>query len=55
MNKDEIDVYKISSLGIGSDLNADGYVIFYESRACNIKFYEWLNKSILIPFIFMIK
>jgi hypothetical protein len=55
MGANEIDWYKVQGLGVGTDLTAAGYVVFCQSRCCNLEFYKWFNNSILIPFVFKIK
>ena len=40
LNKDVIILFRCSDLGISSDPNAYGYLVYCKSRACNINFYK---------------
>ena len=40
-----IDVPLVPGLGIGTDLRADGYVVFSKTRAVNEEFYRWWGGS----------
>lgn len=51
MAADEIDVVQTNLLGSSSDAGIKGYIVFCKSRCCNVRFYEWYNNEILIPFI----
>ena len=47
----EIDVYEVHGLQTHSGIEGKGYVVFCESRACNLKFYKWYVQTILIPHV----
>lgn len=52
MDEDELRVYKVPMLGIGTNLIDNyGYVVISKTRCANIKFYKWLYEFVLIPFI----
>jgi len=55
MESNDIDVYEASGMGTSTDAVSKGYIVFLPTRGCNKAFYEWLNKSILIPFVVAIK
>lgn len=49
MKKEDIDVHEVSGLGIGTHIGAKGYIVICDTRQCNVAFYRWFNKTILIP------
>ena len=51
MSAGEIDVYEVHGLQTHSGIEGKGYVVFCESRACNLKFYKWYVQTILIPHV----
>lgn len=51
MGPTEIDAYKVHGLGGDIGTQSYGYVVFCKSRGCNKAFYQWYNKTVLIPFI----
>jgi hypothetical protein len=55
MKEELIDVYNILGLGVGTDITSHGFVVFCNSRQCNIEFYKWFNEIVLIEFIQNIK
>jgi hypothetical protein len=46
-----IDVHLVRGLGIGTDLTADGYVVFAKARAVNEEFYRWWFVTIYCKFV----
>lgn len=46
-----IDVHLVPGLGIGTDLRADGYVVFAKTRSVNEEFYRWWFATIYIKFV----
>ena len=46
-----IDVHLVPGLGIGTDLRADGYVVFSKTRAVNEEFYRWWFVTIYTKFV----
>ena len=55
MGLNDLDVQRVAGLGIGTDIGNSGYVVFCKTRCCNIAFYDWFNRYILLPFIEKIK
>ena len=51
MGADDIETYSVLGLGVGTDITADGYVVFMKSRAGNKSFFSWLNYNIIIPYV----
>ena len=51
MKEGEIDVYEVPGLGIGTEINSGGYIVFAKTRAVNENFYCWWFNSIYIPFV----
>ena len=54
MNNLDIDVYSVPDLSLSVDAEK-AYLVFCKSRACNYKFYDWFNSTILFNFIDSIK
>ena len=46
-----IDVHLVPGLGIGTDLKADGYVVFAKTRCVNEEFYRWWFTTIYVKFV----
>jgi hypothetical protein len=46
-----IDIHLVPGLGIGTDVQADGYVIFAKTRAVNEEFYRWWFTNIYVKFV----
>lgn len=55
MAEDEMRVVKVPGLGVGTNLDNQGYVVFCKTRSANEKFYSWMMEFVLIPFINQIK
>ena len=55
MDEDDIDVYEVPGLSIGTEISATGYVVFCKTRFCNDAFYTWLVKKHLVPWVQEIK
>lgn len=56
MNKEAMNIIKVPVLGMSVDPECDyGFIVFAQSRATNIKFYEWLLKDYLIPWVRLIR
>lgn len=51
MAPDEIEVYSVAGLGIGTDLAAIGYVVFAKTRCVNEAFYAWWFENVFIKFV----
>jgi hypothetical protein len=50
MKEGEIDVYEVAGLGLGTEVNNVGYVVFAKSRTVNEEFYRWWFTDIFIKF-----
>jgi hypothetical protein len=55
MHPSGLDVHRVAGLGIGTDIGNSGYVVFCRTRCCNIAFYDWFNRQLLLLFIDRIK
>jgi hypothetical protein len=55
MEKDVIDCYSITGLGIGTDPANKGYLVFCKDRCLCNDYYEWILRVCLIDFIKKIK
>ena len=55
LRKDECKVHKIPQLSIGLDANPYGYIIFCKTRCGNPAFFHWLNESVLLPYVRMLR
>ena len=55
MDKEVIDIYQSSHLGLAPVAGSKGYVVFMKSRAGNEKYFEWLMSTMVIEFINHIK
>ena len=51
MEAGTIDVHLVPGLGIGTDLKADGYVVFAKTRSVNEEFYRWWFTTIYVRFV----
>ena len=51
MEAGTIDVHLVPGLGIGTDLKADGYVVFAKTRSVNEEFYRWWFTTIYVKFV----
>ena len=47
----KIDVHLVPDLGIGTDLRADGYIVFAKTRSVNDEFYRWWFMTIYVKFV----
>jgi hypothetical protein len=50
MKNEEIDVYEVAGLGLGTEVNNVGYVVFAKTRTVNEEFYRWWFTDIFIKF-----
>jgi hypothetical protein len=55
MEKDSIDSYEVSGLGVGADPSNKGYLVFCKDRSLCGAFYEWMICERLVAFIQKIK
>jgi hypothetical protein len=55
MKEDLIDVHEVKGLGVHTGANNKGYVVFCQSRSCNLNFYKWFNENVLTEFIIELK
>ena len=46
MKEGLIDFYEVPGLGIGTEINSSGYIVFARTRAVNESFYRWWFASI---------
>ena len=53
--EDEIDVYRIPQLSHHCSGTTKAYLVFCNTRGCNVQFYEWLNREVLTSFIMTLK
>ena len=51
MSEEECLVYQIPGLGTNREQNNFGWLCFTKTRACNVKFYDWFARTVLIPFV----
>ena len=51
MEKDAADVYPGQGLGISTDAQSSGYVVFCKTICCNGKFFRWPNDEIIFSCI----
>ena len=51
MKEGEIDVYEVPGLGIGTEINSGGYIVFAKTGSVNENFYRWWFTSIYVPFV----
>jgi hypothetical protein len=49
MDEDAIDVHRVEGLGVGTQLESHGYLVFCKTRCCNLAFFVWYNKHVVIP------
>ena len=50
MKEGEINHYEIPGLGIGTEVDTSGYIVFPKTRSVNESFYRWWFHSIYVPF-----
>jgi hypothetical protein len=55
MDTESIDVYRVPCLSLSCHLESTGWLVFCKTRCCNITFYRWLLKEMVIGFISSIK
>lgn len=55
LGSDLIDVHLVKGLSIRGNLESKAYVVLVHSRACNIEFYKWLYRSVVIPFVISLR
>ena len=55
MKESEIDVHLVKGMGIGTDLNADGWVVFAKTRSVNPEFYRWWFTTVFCKFVLDLK
>ena len=55
LDKEECLVYEVPCLTASVQVGAFGYVCFCKTRAGNAKFFKWLNITVLLPFIKLLK
>ena len=51
MKEGEIDVQEAPGLGIGTEVNSSGYIVFAKTRAVNEFFYRWWFDCIYVSFV----
>ena len=51
MDRNAIDVYRVSALGISTELHSDDYLVFCKTRCRNTNFLKWVNEAILFKSI----
>lgn len=51
MPEEDFEVYEVPGIGIGVSEMQSGCLVFMKSRAGNSKFFKWLNKEVIIPYI----
>lgn len=51
MNDDDFIFHKVFGLGTATILGNFGYLCFTKSRACNVAFYTWFAREVLVPFV----
>jgi hypothetical protein len=51
MPKDKVDVYHNAFLSISATRGDYGYLVFVNSRQCNLEFFKWFNKDVLVPYV----
>jgi hypothetical protein len=51
MSEEDIEIYDVLGLGIGTDVTSSGYMIFMKQRAGNKAFFSWLNTNVIIPYV----
>ena len=49
--KHAVDIDPVQGLGISTDVQSSGYVVFCKTRCCNGKFFRWLNDKIIFTCI----
>lgn len=55
MAEDTIDVYRVPCLSLSVSLESTGWLVFCKTRCCNLAFYRWLLKDMIVDFISLIK
>jgi hypothetical protein len=51
MDPGELETYEIPGLGIGTNLESKGHLVFSSTRAGNVPFFRWFTLNILVPFV----
>ena len=51
MPEEEFAVYEVPGLHAHTGMCGKGYIVLCKTRCCNAAFYNWFNRSILIPFV----
>lgn len=51
MPEGDFAVYEVPGLHAHTGLAGKGYIVFCKTRCCNAAFYDWFNRSILVPFV----
>lgn len=55
MKDTEIDFHEVPGLGIGTEVNTSGYIVFAKTRSVNEAFYRWWFHSIYVPFVLALR
>ena len=55
MKEGEIDHYEVPGLGIGTEVDSSGYIVFAKTRSVNESFYRWWFHSIYVPFLLKLR
>ena len=55
MGEDELITYRVPGLGNTSDVTNYGYLCYTKTRCGNTRFYEWYARTIVIPFIELVR
>jgi hypothetical protein len=55
MGVEDFDVHSVQGLSNSTDPRAKGYLCFMNTRTPNAAFYEWYMRSVLVPFVLMLR
>ena len=55
MKEGVIDHYEVPGLGIGTEVDSSGYIVFAKTRSVNESFYRWWFHSIYVPFLLRLR
>jgi hypothetical protein len=55
MEEGVIDVHPVVGLGVGTDITANGYVVFAKTRSVNEEFYRWWFNNIFVEFVMKLR
>ena len=55
MKEGTIDCYEVPGLGIGTEVDSSGYIVFAKTRSVNESFYRWWFFSIYVPFVLRLR